>query len=335
MTIEHAATIDNRLAWIALAHLVEPGNRDLGELVRHHGPADALTLLLDAKSPSVSLTDAVNRRLKAFAVHHATHLAEQALERASHFRARIVTPEDEQWPRQLEQLAVISRDDGDRLHQDTDPPLCLWVRGTLSLAETLDRSVAIVGSRAASTYGTHVTSEFVYGLANRDWTVVSDGAFGIDAAAHRATLAAGGRTVAVLACGIDRHDPTSHTSLFEQIAEDGLLLTEYPPGTVPHRMRCLARNRVIAAATRGTVMVEAGARSGARATLRHARLLGRPAMVVPGPITSALSVGCHAELRQPDTTVVSRFDEVIEECQRPGNRTDGEQPRAQCRNQPS
>jgi DNA processing protein len=101
--------------------------------------------------------------------------------------------------------------------------------------------------------------------------------------------------------------------LFEQITDDGLLISEWPPGAAPYRMRFLTRNRVIAAATRGTVMVEAGARSGARNTLTHARLLHRPAMVVPGPVTSAVSVGCHAELRRPETMLVSRFDEVIEE----------------------
>src|SRR5262249_25147123 len=147
----------------------------------------------------------------------------------------------------------------------------------------------------------------------RDWTIVSGGAFGIDATAHRSALTAGGLTVAILACGIDRPYPLSHASLFEQIAEDGLLLTEWPPGAAPHRTRFLTRNRVIAAATRGTVVVEAGFRSGARNTLKHARLLDRPAMVVPGPITSAVSVGCHVELRLPGTILVSKFDEVIEE----------------------
>jgi DNA processing protein len=142
---------------------------------------------------------------------------------------------------------------------------------------------------------------------------VSGGAFGIDAAAHRATLAAGGLTVAVLPCGIDRPYPLSHVSLLEQIADEGLLITEWPPGAAPHRIRFLIRNRVIAAATRGTVMVEAGARSGARNTLRYTRLLGRSPMVVPGPVTSAVSVGCHAELRREGTRLVSRFDEVIEE----------------------
>jgi DNA processing protein len=306
-------SVDGRLALIALACLVEPGNRELGMLLRQHGPARALHLLLDGQQPSPALVESVHGRLETLAVHDVGRFAEEALEHAARLGARIVTPLDEEWPMQFADLARISRDDGDRQHRDTDPPVCLWVRGAPLLAEALDRSVAIVGSRAASSYGQHVAGELAYGLAMRDWTVVSGGAFGIDAAAHRATIAAGGLTVAVLACGVDKPYPVSHGGLFEQITDDGLLISEWPPGAAPYRMRFLTRNRVIAAATRGTVMVEAGARSGARNTLTHARLLHRPAMVVPGPVTSAVSVGCHAELRRPGTMLVSRFDEVIEE----------------------
>jgi DNA processing protein len=187
------------------------------------------------------------------------------------------------------------------------------VRGGPALNEALIRSVSIVGARASTSYGEHVASDLAYGLAERDWTVVSGGAFGIDAAAHRAALHANGLTVAVLACGIDRPYPLAHTSLFERIADEGLLISEWPPEAAPFRQRFLTRNRVIAAATRGTVVVEAAARSGARQTLGRARRLGRPAMVVPGPVTSALSAGCHAELRLFDCRLVTSVAEVIEE----------------------
>jgi DNA processing protein len=193
------------------------------------------------------------------------------------------------------------------------------MRGGHPIGEVLDRSVAVVGARAATSYGVHVTTDLAYGLAERGWAVVSGGAFGIDAAAHRAALSAGGVTVAVLACGIDRPYPVSHTSLFERIAEEGLLLSEWPPGAAPHRLRFLTRNRVIAAATRGTVMVEGASRSGARQTLRRARALGRSAMAVPGPVTSAMSVGCHIELRETGTRLVSSVAEVLEEVGRIGD----------------
>src|SRR5690606_18911286 len=145
-------------------------------------------------------------------------------------------------PARLADLARISR--GRERHQrDTYPPLCLWLRGPWPLAEALDRSIAVVGARAATGYGEHVAAELAYGVADRGWTVVSGGAYGIDSAAHRGTLSAGGVTVAVLACGVDRAYPASNASLFERIAETGLLISEWPPGAEPHRHRFLIRNR--------------------------------------------------------------------------------------------
>ena len=121
--------------------------------------------------------------------------------------------------------------------------MCLWVRGDRPLADAFARSVAVVGARAATSYGNHVATELAYGLANRGWTVVSGGAFGIDAAAHRGALAGSGLTAAILACGVDRPYPSAHASLFERIAEEGLLVSEWPPGAEPHRHRFLQRMR--------------------------------------------------------------------------------------------
>jgi DNA processing protein len=159
--------------------------------------------------------------------------------------------------------------------------------------------VAIVGSRASTAYGEHVAGEFGFGLAERGWTIVSGGAYGIDAAAHRGALAADGPTIAVLACGVDRPYPSGNGPLLARIAEGGgLVVSESPPGYAAQARRFLVRNRLIAALSRGTVVVEAAARSGAMATANRARRLGRPVMVVPGPVTSAMSVGCHELLRQ-------------------------------------
>jgi DNA processing protein len=148
---------------------------------------------------------------------------------------------------------------------------------------------------------------------------VSGGAYGIDAAAHRGALAAGGLTAAVLACGVDRAYPAAHANLFERIVEEGLLVSEWPPGAAPHRHRFLIRNRVIAALGRGTVVVEASARSGARHTLGRAALLGRAVMAVPGPVTSAMSVGCHQVLRYCGVRPVASYAEVLEEVGRIGD----------------
>ncbi|HEX6498949.1 MAG TPA: DNA-processing protein DprA [Micromonosporaceae bacterium] len=307
---------DERLARVALASLVEPGNRELGTLVAAAGAPVALARLIAGAVPD-QLAAAAAPRLAAGDPYRA---AEVTLSRTERLGARLLIPTDDEWPAQVADLATVSRaDTGDRIDRDTYPPLCLWVRGGGDLGEAVERSVAIVGARAATEYGKHVASEIAYGLAGRGWTVVSGGAYGIDAAAHRGALAASGTTVAVLACGVDRPYPAGNASLFERIADDGLLISEWPPGAAPHRHRFLIRNRVIAASTRGTVMVEAAARSGARQTLGRAVLLGRAAMVVPGPVTSAMSVGCHSAIRHFGARLVTSHLEVLEEVGRIGD----------------
>lgn len=294
---------------MVLACLVEPGNHELYRLLIERGPCGALAGLLAGDGVSPSLSAAVEARL---AGTDPDHLAEAAMARTRRIGARLVTPEDDEWPAQVADLRLISRPDGNRTDRDTFPPVCLWVLGPRPVDEALRRSVAVVGARAATSYGNHVATEIAHGLARRGWAVVSGGAFGIDAAAHRGALAAGGITAAILACGIDRPYPAAHANLFERIAEEGLLISEWPPGADPHRHRFLVRNRLIAAITRGTVMVEAGARSGARQTVGRAERLGRAVMAVPGPVTSAMSVGCHEAIRQGRRLVCSHL-EVLEE----------------------
>jgi DNA processing protein len=303
-----------RAARIALACLVEPGGVELYRLLAGYGPVDTLKAVL-AGQVSDSLADAVQARL---AGTDPARLAEMALTRTERLGARIVVPEDEEWPSQLGDLHRISRETGQRVDRDTFPPVCLWVRGAPPLAEALHQSVAVVGARASTSYGNHIATEIAYGMANRDWAVVSGGAYGIDAASHRGALSAGGITVTVLACGVDRIYPAAHASLFERIVEEGLLISEWPPGAQPHRYRFLVRNRVIAALSRGTVIVEANARSGARQTLGRAALLGRVAMAVPGPVTSAMSVGCNQLIRIGTARLVSSYAEVLEEVGRIG-----------------
>jgi DNA processing protein len=286
-------------------------------LVARHGAQAALSLALAGEIPDEAARDAVRARLGAGDPRPA---AEAALATTERLGARLVVPEDDEWPASLRALEDVRLAGTDRrVDRELAPPLCVWVRGAWPLAEALDRSVAIVGSRAATQYGEHVATDLAYGLAEREWTVVSGGAFGIDAAAHRGALAAGGLTIAVLACGIERAYPVANTALFDRIADTGLLITEWPPGADPLRPRFLIRNRVIAAATRGTVLVEAAARSGATQTMRRAIALHRPAMVVPGPVTSAMSVGCHEILRQYESArLVTNVAHVLEEVGRIG-----------------
>ena len=190
-------------------------------------------------------------------------------------------------------------------------PHCLWVVGQ-PLARALERSVAVVGARAATAYGQRVSAELGGGLAERRVAVVSGGAYGIDAAAHRGALAVGGVTIAVLAGGLDRLYPRGNAALLAEVARHGALVAEVPPGSVPSRSRFLQRNRLIAALTRGAVVVEAAWRSGALSTAAHAAALLRPVGVVPGPVTSAASAGCHRLLRETDAVCVTDAAEVVE-----------------------
>jgi DNA processing protein len=228
---------------------------------------------------------------------------------------RFVIPEDDEWPARLGDLdRIVPRhptEDDRRNGRHLGTPFGLWARGR---ALAVERSVALVGARAASGYGLAVAAELGTGLAERSVSVVSGAAFGIDAAAHRGALAVDGHTVAVLACGVDVPYPADHALLLEHVSEQGTLISEVPPGARPRREGFLHRNRIIAALTAGTVLVEAHHRSGARNTLAHARRLGRARMIVPGPVTSALSVGCHAELRaDPEARLVTDAAEVTEE----------------------
>jgi DNA processing protein len=302
---------EDRAARVALTWLAEPGNRTVWSMVRMYGAPATLDRLLRGDCPDASLLAAVTARSAA---GDARRLAAAALRRADRLGARIVVPSDPEWPTPVEALATLELDVGGRINQDVRPPLCIWLRGSWPLHEALARSVAIVGARAATSYGVHVTTDLAYGLAERGWTVVSGGAFGIDAAAHRAALAAGGLTVAVLACGVDRPYPVGNAAMFERIAETGLLISEWPPGSEPLRHRFLIRNRLIAAATVGTVVVEAAARSGAGQTMNRVVALGRVPMIVPGPVTSAMSVGCHEMLREyPAARVVAGLPHVLED----------------------
>jgi DNA processing protein len=212
---------------------------------------------------------------------------------------RLVCPGDPEWPASLDELGPAR-------------PYALWLRGQADLRQACLRSVSMVGSRAATGYGAHVAGEIAADLGERGWTIVSGGAYGIDAAAHRGALATGALTVAVLACGVDYPYPAGHADLFADIATHGLVISEWPPGRQPARLRFLVRNRTIAALTRGTVIVEAGERSGALNTARHAAQLGRPLMAVPGPVTSAQSAGCHRIIREWAATCVTCADDVIE-----------------------
>jgi DNA processing protein len=291
---------DDRLAVAYLSRVAEPPCPALARLVRRVGPVEAARLV---KSGNVD--DDVER---STAARRAIDCAAADLETLDRRAGRLVTAADDEWP--LLSFAAFAGVN-QRERPEGHPPFALWVVGEARLDDMAQRAVAVVGTRACTAYGEHVAADLAAGLVERDVTVVSGGAYGIDGAAHRATLGSDGFTVAVVAGGIDVPYPSGHAGLLHRIARDGLIISEYPPGVRPARHRFLTRNRLVAALSDATVVVEAGARSGAANTAAWARALGRPVCAVPGPVTSAASVGCHALLRD-EANLVTRAAEVVE-----------------------
>ncbi|MFD8930713.1 DNA-processing protein DprA [Streptomyces mirabilis] len=283
---------DERLQRAFLARVIEPGDEVCGRWLRAVGAAEAVRRLVAGGEQPLGVTDKRWAGLRARAERADP---ERDLAVAREAGTRFVCPGDPEWPAQLDDLG------------DTRP-IGLWVRGRPSLRIWALRSVAVVGARACTEYGAHMAATLGAGLAERGWVVVSGGAYGVDGAAHRGALGAGGATVAVLACGVDRPYPRGHTELITRIAEQGLVVGELPPGDHPTPSRFILRNRVIAALTRGTVVVEAAYRSGALVTARAAQRLGRFAMGVPGPVTSGLSAGVHELLREEAVLVTDAAD---------------------------
>ncbi|MFE0644681.1 DNA-processing protein DprA [Streptomyces sp. NPDC058877] len=294
------APADERLARAALSHAVEPGDEHAGRWLRQYGAADFLGRLLaegDGNS-SACFPGTGPKRLASWRLRAASARPAHDLDAVHALGGRFLVPGDLEWPGQLDDL-------GDAR------PIGLWVRGPADLRTWALRSVALVGARACTPYGAHTAAELAAGLTQKGWAVVSGAAYGIDGAAHRGALAASGATVAVLACGVDSPYPRGHDQLIQRIAEQGLVLGELPPGSHPTPSRFILRNRVIAALTRGTVVVEAQHRSGSLVTARAAARLGRHTMGVPGPVTSALSAGVH-ELLRGDATLVTDVEEIVE-----------------------
>ncbi|MGO4258317.1 DNA-processing protein DprA [Marmoricola sp. RAF53] len=294
-----ALTDPERRARVVLSLVGEPGDIRLTGLVAELGPVDVLAALVE-QGRHRALREALGERLRAAD-------AEAVVARAARRGIRFVTPRDEEWPGALDDLAHAPY-----LHERGGVPVGLWVRGPLRLDEVASGAVAVVGSRSATGYGAEVAGEVGATVAGTGRAVVSGAAFGIDMAAHRGALAVDGPTVAVLACGADRSYPAAHHRLLEHIAEVGLVVSEAAPGAAPLRIRFLARNRVIAALATGCVVVEAAARSGALNTANWAAGLSRVVMGVPGPVTSAPSVGVHQLIRARDALLVTGGEDVLE-----------------------
>jgi DNA processing protein len=297
----------NRLARARLTFTADPADPVLGALLRLAEPAEILNWIDAGQIPAhvagyLHRTDrTLGGTLRRW--HSQLRDAPDAAGLAQYEQdgIRLLCPDDHEWSSALNDL-------GDAT------PYALWVRGDLNLNACTARSISITGSRAATAYGTHVAGQLAADLAEQGWTIVSGAAYGIDAAAHRGTLTVPelGSTIAVLAGGVNRYYPAGHSGLLRHIAGCGLVISDSPPDRGVSRTRFLARNRIIAALTCGTVIVEAGIRSGAMTTAEHTLWLGRPLMAVPGPVTSAQSSGCHELLRTRRATCVAGADEITE-----------------------
>lgn len=292
-------------AW--LSRVFEPGHPALWAYIEQYGAVEVATQIRHDDAPQV-LTRAAGCRA----------LVDQAmtdLEQSAAQGIRLVTPTSDEWPiAAVRTMARAAAAGGERVV----PPLALWVKGE-SLANLLPRAVAIVGARAASAYGAYVAREIAGGCAHRDYTIISGGAFGIDHAAHSAAIAAQGGAIAVLAGGIDQLYPRANAALLRQVGQQGALVSEFPLGSENFKHRFLIRNRLVAGLALGMVVVEAGVRSGARATAARCRDLGLPLMAVPGPVTSASSTGCLELLREEGTIAVGTAAHVLEAVGMIGN----------------
>lgn len=296
-----------RRARAYLNRVAEPPAPALSELLKEVGPVRAAQLVAAGQVP--------HRVSRETSARREEDRAEADLAAIAALGGRLVIPEDAEWPTEAFtcfSTPVAQSDERWRA------PVALWVRGAGGIEGLGERTVAVVGARAATGYGEHVAAELGYELAEAGFAVVSGAAFGIDGAAHRGALAAEGRTIAVQACGLDQVYPAGHQRLLERIAGSGAVISEYPPGVRPARHRFLVRNRLIAACAAGTVVVEAGVRSGARRTATAAAALGRVVMAVPGPVTSAMSLGCHLLVREEQAVLVTRAAEVMEAVGRIG-----------------
>jgi len=221
---------------------------------------------------------------------------DQVLAEIDKHQARLLTPIDDDWPNQLNDLAA--------------PPIALIAKGNVSALN--QKSLAIVGTRNPTSYGARIAGDFAAGFADREWAIVSGGAYGIDSFAHKGALIAEGVTVAVIASGIDINYPAGNTRLFAEICETGAMVTEFMPGqrALPHRF--LTRNRLIAALSKATLVVEAAFRSGSLRTARDAAEMFRPVMAIPGPINSPTSEGCHRLIGERAAEIVTSVADAVE-----------------------
>jgi DNA processing protein len=281
-------TDDVKIQRLALFSAIEAGNSYWARQVAEFGIAmvyEHLALGLYDATKFGAITQAIS----AFN-------ADESLAAIAQSGGVFITPEDLGWPMRVNQLAI--------------PPLGLIVKGDISILN--NPSLAIVGTRNPTPYGVRLAGDFASGFVDRQWDIISGGAYGIDTAAHRGALVAEGRTIAVIASGIDVQYPAGNARLFDEICENGAIVSEVMPGVTAMPHRFLIRNRLIAALSLSTLVVEAAFRSGSLRTARDAAELLRPVMAIPGPISSPSSEGCHRLIGERAAEIVTSVADAME-----------------------
>lgn len=291
-----ASQLTDRQARLIISIAGEPGDERVGQAVAEFGAPDAVERW-ESGYGADAMCKSIDQVLNS-------PLIEQAVKSLNSVRGRFITPEDDEWPDSLDDL-------------DTSAPVGLWCTGGGSLTDISNQSLAVVGARSATAYGQRIAFEIGMQGAKEGVGVISGAAYGIDAAAHRGALAGQGKTVAVLACGVDVAYPVSHRGLLSTITDSGVVVSEAPPGSKPHKHRFLIRNRLIAALSQSTVVVEAALRSGSLSTSNWAHVLNRQIWGIPGPITSATSAGVHAGIRDSMMKIATSADEIFQEFKSP------------------
>lgn len=277
--------IDKKLALFAS---IEPGISFWGREISEKGTTSVYDRILSGRYDSIKYAELITRITNFDSASSWDSIAKT--------ESLFITPGHEAWPPLLNDLEI--------------PPIGLIVKGDACILS--EKSLAIVGTRNPTPYGVRIAGDFAAGFVDRDWQVVSGGAYGIDTAAHRGALIAEGRTIAVIASGVDIQYPAGNARLFEQICENGAIVSEVMPGVVAMPHRFLTRNRLIAALSSSTLVVEAAFRSGSLRTARDAAELMKPVMAIPGPINSPSSEGCHRLIGERAAELVTSVADALE-----------------------
>lgn len=288
-----------RKARMALSMITEPDDRRTGALVNRVGAVETIRLIETTDAmPWMNRVDAMSwREVLSSRIDDSVP---RRIAEAEQNGIGTVIPGDPDWPVGLGDLGART-------------PFVLWTQGASSLlSRPLPDMVMFTGARASTSYGDHATAELVGDLAADEHVIVSGGAYGIDTAAHRAALASGGDTIAVMAGGVDRSYPAGNSDLFDRIRGVGVMVSEVSPGSAPTKHRFFARGRLMAALAGASVLVEAGARSGVIRAMTEAHLLGRAVGAVPGPVTSATSTGAHQLIKDGVARLVEHAGDITD-----------------------